>query len=690
MVADAAPDPAVDVDVLRGRLRDWLDANWDPELSLVEWRTRLADAGWARPSWPSAWGGLGLPAWASEAVDAELAAHGAAGVPEGVGMLLAAPTVLEHGDDDVRRRFLRPTVTGELVWCQLFSEPGAGSDLAGLRTHAARDGDGWVVRGQKVWTTSAAHADVGLLLARSDPDVPKHAGLTCFVLPMRQRGVEVRPLRQMNGHASFNEVFLDDAEVPSGHVVGGVNKGWSVALTTLAHERRMAILSRGAPPLVPGSGRVAREAIEEHERVAEPYRWYPQRAGRVDLVIPRARATGRSADPLVRDEVARLVALARTAQLTSQRATAARVAGPPAGTGGVDRQARQQQHRARRGERAHHDRGRNGDARRRGRAARRHHHRGARLGARGLHRRRHRRDPAQHPCRAGSWPAQGARSGARGPVLVSRRSRDGDVRFLDRDGVRIAYEVHGEGRQGLPLLLSHGFSSSSAMWAPNLDALAADRPVLTWDMRGHGESDSPEDPSRYTESASVEDMAAVLDACGVDRAAVGGLSLGGYLSLAFHARHRSRVSALLLFDTGPGYRSAESRERWNRWAAAQAEAFDAEGLDALSTSSEVRRGAHDPAGLSRAARGILVQRTSAVIDSLPSIGLPTLVLVGAEDAPFLTAADYMAARIPGATKVVLPRAGHASNLDQPDAFNRAVRTFLRDLSDARGAGSSSL
>jgi pimeloyl-ACP methyl ester carboxylesterase len=250
------------------------------------------------------------------------------------------------------------------------------------------------------------------------------------------------------------------------------------------------------------------------------------------------------------------------------------------------------------------------------------------------------------------------------------------MRYLDRDGVRIAYDLQGEGSPGMPLLLSHGFSSSSAMWAPNLDALVTDRPVLTWDVRGHGESESPEDPSRYTEAASIEDMEAVLDGCGVERAAVGGLSLGGYLSLA------------LLFDTGPGYRSDESREQWNRWAAAQAEAFDAEGLGALSTSSEVRRGAHNPAGLSRAARGILVQRTSTVIDSLPSIDVPALVLVGAEDAPFLTAADYMAARIPGATKVVLADAGHASNLDQPDAFNQAVRTFLRDLSVVRGTGSS--
>ncbi len=257
------------------------------------------------------------------------------------------------------------------------------------------------------------------------------------------------------------------------------------------------------------------------------------------------------------------------------------------------------------------------------------------------------------------------------------------MRFLDRDGVRVAYDVHGQDRGRTPLLLSHGYSSSSAMWAPNLDALAADRLVLTWDVRGHGASDSPEDPSRYTEAASVEDMVAVLEACGVERAAVGGLSLGGYLSLAFHAEHRDRVEALLLFDTGPGFRRVAPREQWNRFAIAQAEAFEAEGLAALSSSGEVRRGAHDPAGLALAARGILVQHTSTVIDSLASIEVPTLVLVGAQDAPFLTAADYMASRIAAARKVVLDDAGHASNLDQPAEFSRVVQEFLRAVADGR-------
>ena len=322
------------VDELRATLRTWLASNWDPELSLVAWRTRLADAGWARPSWPEACGGRGLALRANDVVDRELLALGAAGVPEGVGMHLAAPTILEHGDEAARATFLRATVTGELAWCQLFSEPGAGSDLAGLTTRATRDGDVWVVRGQKVWTTSAGHADVGLLLARTDPDVPKHAGITCFALPMRQRGVEVRPLRQMNGHASFNEVFLDDAVVPEGHVIGEVGGGWGVALTTLAHERRLASPTRGAPPRDRAAGRVAREALEEHDRVAEPYRWYPQRAGRVDLVAPRARRDRRGRDPRVRDSLAALLARARASTLTAQRAAAARALGRPPGPEG--------------------------------------------------------------------------------------------------------------------------------------------------------------------------------------------------------------------------------------------------------------------------------------------------------------------------------------------------------------------
>src|SRR5215472_17166439 len=253
------------------------------------------------------------------------------------------------------------------------------------------------------------------------------------------------------------------------------------------------------------------------------------------------------------------------------------------------------------------------------------------------------------------------------------------VAMLDRDGVGIHYEVAGPAG-ATPVLLTHGFSSSRQMWEPNLLALAGSRQVITWDLRGHGLSDSPDDPALYSEALSVEDMTAVLDAAGVDRAVVGGLSLGGYLSLAFHLVHPDRVAALMLFDTGPGYRRAEAREEWNRRVERTASAFESRGLDALTGSPEVARTTHrSPAGLARAARGIMAQRDSRVIDSLPTIAVPALVVVGARDTPFLAAADYMAGKIPGAVQVVIDGAGHASNVDRPEAFDRAVLEFLDAL-----------
>ena len=190
---------------VRQDVQAWVTAQWDPSMSLRSWRELLVDAGWAVPSWPERWYGKGMPAWADDVVRREIRRCGAvSSIPSG----LAGPTILEQGPDHTRERFLRPLLIGAEVWCQLFSEPSAGSDLAGLTATAVLDGDAWVVNGQKVWNTSAHHADLGMLVARTDWDVPKHRGITYFVLPMRQPGVEVRPLRQMNHHASFNEVFL--------------------------------------------------------------------------------------------------------------------------------------------------------------------------------------------------------------------------------------------------------------------------------------------------------------------------------------------------------------------------------------------------------------------------------------------------------------------------------------------------
>ncbi|HVA73587.1 MAG TPA: alpha/beta fold hydrolase [Acidimicrobiales bacterium] len=254
---------------------------------------------------------------------------------------------------------------------------------------------------------------------------------------------------------------------------------------------------------------------------------------------------------------------------------------------------------------------------------------------------------------------------------------------LDRDGVAIHYEVHGphagEAR-GPALLLSHGYGATTQMWNGNLPALARDRVVVTWDIRGHGRSDSPDDPALYSEELSVQDMAAVLDAVGEQTAVIGGLSLGGYLSLAFNIRYPKRVTALVLCDTGPGYKRDEPREQWNDTARRRADQLDTKGLAALGESAEVRDNPHRSArGLALAARHILTQRDPSVIESLPTIKVPTLVLVGADDKPFLTAADVMAAKIPGATKAVIPGAGHAANIDQPEAFDEAVLGFLATL-----------
>jgi pimeloyl-ACP methyl ester carboxylesterase len=219
------------------------------------------------------------------------------------------------------------------------------------------------------------------------------------------------------------------------------------------------------------------------------------------------------------------------------------------------------------------------------------------------------------------------------------------------------------------------------MWEPNLAELSTSRQVVTWDIRGHGRTTAPARPELYSQDASVEDMLGVLEACGIQSAAIGGLSLGGFLSLAFYNRFPDQVRALLLFDTGPGYRNDEGRRGWNNYAISQAERFESAGLEALGSSPEVQHGEHDPTGLALAARHILTQHGPEVIESLGSVAVPTLVLVGEMDKPFLKAADYMASRIPGAQKVVLPGAGHAANIDQPQAFNRAVEGFLASLED---------
>ena len=249
---------------------------------------------------------------------------------------------------------------------------------------------------------------------------------------------------------------------------------------------------------------------------------------------------------------------------------------------------------------------------------------------------------------------------------------------LNRDGVNIYYEVHGS---GLPLILTHGYSSTSAMWQGQIAALSRHYRLVLWDMRGHGQSDYPEHPVAYSEALTVGDIAALLDTVGADKAVVGGLSLGGYRSLAFYRSLPSRVRALLIIDTGPGFKKDDARDAWNKRAHETAERFDREGLAVLKSLSAERASVthRDAKGLARAARGMLTQRDAGVMETLPAIKVPSLVVVGADDAPFLAASDYMAAKIPGAKKVVIPAAGHAVNIDQPQAFIAAVLPFLDGL-----------
>jgi alkylation response protein AidB-like acyl-CoA dehydrogenase len=263
-VSTAPPD----ADELSRRVAAFL-AEHDPAATdRLEFLRARFDAGLAWVHYPVGLGGLDLPRRHQEHVEVLLAA---AGAPDndprriGIGLGMAAPTILAFGTEEQKRRFLRPLWTGEEVWCQLFSEPGAGSDLAALATRAVRDDDDWVVNGQKVWTSVAHEARFAILLARTDPELPKHAGLTYFVCDMSDPGVDVRPLRQLTGEAEFNEVFLTDVRIPDAHRLGAVGEGWRVATATLNHER--VSIGGGAQAREAGMvGVVARTWREHPER----------------------------------------------------------------------------------------------------------------------------------------------------------------------------------------------------------------------------------------------------------------------------------------------------------------------------------------------------------------------------------------------------------------------------------------
>ena len=297
-------DTTLDVDA-------WLDANWDPELSVAEWWRRLADARLAHPMLPAPWGRDWSRGEAAELARA-MVQRKVLGPPSGLGMMLAAPTIIAHASVELQNRLLPLILNGQHGWCQLFSEPGAGSDLAGLQCRAERDGDEWVVTGQKVWTSLGQWADYGILIARTDPDAPKHRGITYFAFPMLQDGVEVRPLREMTGRALFNEVFLDEARVPHTNVIGEVGDGWRVANTTLMVERSGIGGNNVAAPsaAIPGTvaGHLERPAGSfEHELPALGEGGVGP--GRVKSFVALARELGKIDDPTIRQELTRLHSL---------------------------------------------------------------------------------------------------------------------------------------------------------------------------------------------------------------------------------------------------------------------------------------------------------------------------------------------------------------------------------------------
>lgn len=255
--------------------------------------------------------------------------------------------------------------------------------------------------------------------------------------------------------------------------------------------------------------------------------------------------------------------------------------------------------------------------------------------------------------------------------------------YVDRDGVRIYYNATGEGPA---ILLTNGYNLTSYMWRDLVEALRDRYRVISWDVRGHGRSDSPAEADAYSQPLTLGDMAAILDAEGIKEAIIAGHSMGGYLSLAFHVEHPERVRALVLIGTGPGYRNAKARDGWNRHAEGRARYFEKHGIEKLGEFEGHGGENRSAQGLALAARGILTQHDSRVIDSVTKIRVPTLVIAGTEDVDFLRGMEYLATKIPGARKVFLSDAGHLPNIEQPRAFNSAVRQFLRELDSEASTG----
>jgi alkylation response protein AidB-like acyl-CoA dehydrogenase len=313
---------------LRATVLEWLRENLPPrwieaieadddhklrqartEVDYADWCARLGEAGWATPTWPAEYGFLGLSGAQAKIVNDELGRYRVPRSFNIIGIGMGGPTIMHWGTEEQKRRFLMPMAQHKEIWCQLFSEPGAGSDVASLATRAVKDGEEWVVNGQKVWTTLAHMAKWGLLVARTDPDLPKHKGLSYFIVDMEGPGVEVRPLRQITGDAEFNEVFFTDARIPDSQRLGPVGEGWMVATTTLMNER--AALS--------GAGSTSGENVG---------------GGHVDTLVAEAKRSGAWADDVLRQRLVQALIEGRVIKMTNLRSAAARKAGHQPGPEG--------------------------------------------------------------------------------------------------------------------------------------------------------------------------------------------------------------------------------------------------------------------------------------------------------------------------------------------------------------------
>ncbi len=300
-----ADDQTQTLEALRADTREWLRENWDPDRRRGEWIDMVIDRGDAVPTWPAEWHGRGLSPEAGRAITAEYRAVGAPGAAQDVHNLWAN-TLLTFGTEPLKQKLIRPLLRGQVKMCLLYSEPGAGSDLAGLRTRAERDGDEYVVTGQKVWTSGGATAEYGMLIARTDWDVSKHQGISFFFLPMDQDGIEVRPIKQITGESHFNEVFIDNARVPAENLLGELGGGWRVLQTALAYERSvMGDQARG--PRKPDGD--------------EDFGSTQAGGAEVDLA-ELARKLGVGGDPTIRQELARVHTLRQVNKWNAARAKA--------------------------------------------------------------------------------------------------------------------------------------------------------------------------------------------------------------------------------------------------------------------------------------------------------------------------------------------------------------------------------